>query len=133
MNNCEARAALREWGAATTQIVLNKQRLKQAAELAETAMLLDKYGSGGGRGPSEQSLLLRQEIDRVGQETEFYLRQKRRMDEFVNSLPLLYQQLLGLRYIEGRKWTYIARKLNYAEASARRFESEALRLLQKRQ
>jgi len=129
MNNREARAALREWGAATTQMVRKRQRLEQVAQLADTAMLLEKYGSNSG-GSNEQVQLFREEINRLGQEMEYYLRQKRRLDEFINSLPSLYQQLLGLRYIEGRKWTYIARKLNYAEASARRFETEVLRLLQ---
>ncbi|MDD2221657.1 MAG: hypothetical protein PHN35_06875 [Clostridia bacterium] len=129
MNNREARAALREWGAATAQIAFKKQRLEQVAELAEAAMLLDKYDAAGG-GRSTHSALLREEIDLLGREAEHYLRQKRQMDEFINSLPLLHQRLLGLRYIQRHNWTYIARCLNYSEASVRRFESEILHRLQ---
>lgn len=54
------------------------------------------------------------------------LRLKTTMDRHVIELSALEQQIIRLRYQEGKEWVYIALRVNYSEAQARAIETQAI-------
>ena len=51
---------------------------------------------------------------------------KTTMDRHVIELSALEQQIIRLRYQEGKEWVYIALRVNYSEAQARAIETQAI-------
>lgn len=57
---------------------------------------------------------------------------KRKLDAIIDDLPPIQNEVIHMRYQEGRQWEYIALKMNYDERSVRRFDRRAVETIAKK-
>lgn len=77
-------------------------------------------------GVQREQEMYEQQAERINAEIADALRLRNCMQQCIDRLTPVQEKIIAYRYADGHSWRYIAMKLNYDEASARRIENQAL-------
>ena len=138
------RRMLWDWGHSLDGIARLEDELHCFSVWAEDAgdtlkaQNLSGMPGGGGTGDSVSGAV--EELERrremylkaaqtASAEISAVLKRKVMIDELVEALPSIQKRIVGLRYIDGHRWTYISLKLHYDESSVKRLEAAAVTAL----